>query len=289
MTQPGRADLHVHTRASDGALSPAEVVAAAARAGLAAIAIADHDTLAGIEEASRAAAGLAFPKVVPAVEINTDYGEIEAHVICYFPDLEDGLFRDFLAEQVRSRAERARVMIDRLSLLGIRVQWQRVLELAAGGSIGRPHIAAAMVERGYARDFRAAMEDWLIRGRPGYVPRRKLTPHEAVVEVLRAGGVPVLAHPGLAGGDDLIDALVPLGLAGIEAYHPSHSAQQQACYAALGRARGLVITGGSDFHGPGMAEGAAIGDVTVPVSAVEELVSRLPARRTGAVEKQFTF
>lgn len=283
MTHPGRADLHVHTRASDGAFSPAEVVAGAARAGLAAVAIADHDTLAGIDEACRAASGLAYPKVIPAVEINTDHGAIEAHVLCYFPDLDDAPFRDFLAEQVQSRLERARRMVDLLSSLGLHVAWGRVLELAAGGSIGRPHIAAAMVERGYASDFHDAMETWLTRGRPGYVPRRKLSPHEAVTEILRAGGVPVLAHPGLSGCEPLIGELIPLGLAGLEAHHPSHSPEQCTRYAEMARENGLVVTGGSDFHGPGMAEGAAIGDVTVPFSAVKELVSRLPAGRASGV------
>lgn len=254
--------------------------------GLAAVAIADHDTLGGVEEACRAATGLSLPRVIPAVEINTDHGSSEAHVLCYYPDLQDQAFRDFLARQVRARVDRARRMVELLSSLGMQVAWDRVVELAGGGSMGRPHIAAALVERGYAADFREAMDKWLARGRPGYVPRRKLSPHEAVAEAVRAGGVAVLAHPGLAGCDGLIDELMDLGLAGIEAHHPSHSTEATAHYRSLAGARGLVVTGGSDFHGPGMPEGVALGEVSVPVSVVDQLAASLPSRRRGAAGKQ---
>ncbi len=277
-----RADLHVHTRASDGLWSPAEVVREAARIGLAAVAVADHDTLAGVDEACREAGRLKAPRVIPAVEINTDHGSTEAHVLCYFPDLADQAFRSFLATQVESRLERARRMVDLLGTLGLRITWSRVLELAAGGSIGRPHVAAALIERGYVTGLQEAMDKWLGRGRPGYVPRRKLTPHAAVAEIVRAGGAAVLAHPGLVGCDKLIDELIPCGLVGVEAHHPSHTPAARERYQALARKKHLVVTGGSDFHGPGVTEGAGLGEVSVPVAVVQELLARLPRPRPGA-------
>jgi len=277
LTPQGRADLHVHTTASDGALSPAAVVRDAAGAGLAAVAIADHDTLDGIPEATQAARRFPSLRVVPAVEINTDHGRTEVHILGYFPDLDDGPFREFLRQQVASRGNRASLMVERLRGLGFDITMERVAALATGGVIGRPHVAAALAEKGYVASFHEAMERLLARGRPGYVPRHKLSPGQAVRAVVRASGVPVLAHPGAPPCDELIDDLVTDGLQGVEAYHPLHTPAQQKRFARAARERGLVVTGGSDFHGhgAGITGGPRIGEVTVPVETVQELLSRV--------------
>lgn len=279
MTSNGRADLHVHTRASDGLLTPAEVVGQACAAGLAAVGIADHDTLDGIPEALQAASACPSLRVVPAVEINTDHGESEVHILGYFPDLTDAGFRAFLDRQVQSRKDRARRMVARLCSLGLSIELERVEELASGGVVGRPHIAAALAERGYVESFQEAMERLLMRGRPGYVPRHKLRPHEAVEAVIRARGVPVVAHPGSPPcSEGLIDELALLGLQGLEVLHPLHTAAQRKRFRAMAAERGLVPTGGTDFHGygRGMTAKFRIGEITVPIETVQELLARIP-------------
>lgn len=271
----GLADLHVHTTASDGTLSPAGVVQLAVQAGLAAIAIADHDSVDAVDEAVAAALEHEL-WVIPAVEINTECGAGEAHILGYFIQPADRWFRDFLARQRAAREGRAQRMVERLAELGYQVEWGRVLELAAGAVVTRPHVARALVEKGYIADVTAALTGLLATSGPAYVPRGKLSPHDAVVAVRRAGGVAVLAHPGTGGHDELIDELIESGLAGIEAYHPQHSRAQQDWYARRGDSRGLVVTGGSDFHGSDGPGSSAIGDCAVPVSIIGQLLARLP-------------
>lgn len=272
----GLADLHVHTTASDGICSPAEVVRLAVHAGLAAIAIADHDSVDAVGGAVAAALEHEL-RVIPAVEINTDYGAGEAHILGYFVEPADRWFHGFLARQRAAREGRARRMVERLAELGYQVEWRRVLELAAGAVVTRPHVARALVEKGYVADLAAALTGLLATSGPAYVARGKLSPHEAVVAVRRAGGVAVLAHPGTGGHDALIDELIESGLDGIEAYHPQHSRAQRDRYAKLGDDRGLVVTGGSDFHGPSGPGASAIGDCAVPVSTIGRLLARLPS------------
>lgn len=273
-----RADLHIHTTASDGVRSPATVVAMARQAGLAAIAIADHDTIDGIPEAQAAAAASGPElRVVPALEINTDYGRYEAHVLGYFIDLEDQAFRAFLDQQRAARAERGRLMVQRLAELRMPVSWSRVQEIAGRGTITRPHIGMALVEAGHIGSLKEALEGPIARGGAAYVPRSKLTPHEAVEAVHQAGGAAVLAHPISVGWDGLIDELVAAGLDGLEVYHPQHTPQDQRRYQAFARSRGLVVTGGSDYHGTASGGMAAIGEVWVEATAVAELLARLPS------------
>ncbi len=271
-----RADLHIHTHASDGRYSPAEVVRMAAELGLGAIAIADHDTVDGIEEALTEADAVGGIRIVPAVEINTDHGESEVHILGYFVDFRDEGFRSFLAGQRDSRSTRAAAIVKRLRDLGMPIDFERVKDIARG-AIGRPHIALALTEKGFASSVDDAMDRLLSRGRPAYVPRNKLTPVAAVRAVVEAAGVPVFAHPGTAGCDGLIEDLVKAGLGGLEAYHPQHDAAAQRRYAAMARARGLVATGGSDFHGPQWAGNVGIGGVWVPVHTVSLLLERLTA------------
>lgn len=265
-----RADLHVHTTASDGTLTPEQVVREAARIGLGAVGIADHDTVAGIES------GLAAAKetgiiLAPAVEINTDYGKDEVHVLGYFVDHRSPALNAHLERQRNARFERGKKIVERLNELGVNVSFDRVQEIAGGGAIGRPHVARAVVEAGYAGSINTAFGKYLIRGAPAYVARHKLTPFQAIDMVREADGVPVLAHPGIHKHDELIPELIARGLRGIEAYHTEHSSIQAERYVQLARRYNLIATGGSDSHGPDNLKTIAIGSVTVDI----EVVSRL--------------
>ncbi len=272
-------DLHLHTTASDGTLSPAETVEAAIRAGLTGIGITDHDTVAGVAEAKASAAGRI--RVVPGVEINTeaqvDEEWREVHVLGYLVDVASPALQDELQRLRVARLERARRIVDKLATLNLAVSFARVREIAGGGPLGRPHIAQAMVEAGLAGSVLQAFQLYLGLGKPAYVERYKLSPEDAVRLIHAAGGVAVLAHPGLIGDDAIIAPLVAVGLDGLEARYPEHGRREAKRYAALARRHELVVTGGSDAHGPGFPGRATIGAVRVPDKVIEELAVRRPA------------
>jgi 3',5'-nucleoside bisphosphate phosphatase len=267
----GRADLHSHTTASDGTLRPAEHVRwAAAQDGLAAIAVTDHDTIDGLTEAE-AAAPEAGITLVPGVELSAEVPNAEVHVLGYYFDPHDGPLVDLLRRMREGRRLRAERAVSQLVRLGLtRVSVERVLKLG-GETIGRPHLAAHLVELGYALSLRDAFDRYLARGRPGYVPRPKLTPEEAIRAILEAEGVPVLAHPGLIGNEAWVRRAVEAGVRGLEAYHTDHSPAQAAGYARQAREAGLIWTGGSDTHGPAGGRTVLPGSTAVPVEVVEQL------------------
>lgn len=279
------ADLHVHTTASDGVLSPEAVVEAAAARGLAAVGITDHDTIAGIGAATRRAAELSsagwrrVPVVVPGVEINTDFGLGEIHILGYFVEWRAGTLARTLERLREGRRSRVRRIAERLGGLGMVVDLDRIVSSAEEGSVGRPHVARALVEAGYVRTAKEAFEKYLARGKPAYVGRERFTPREAVRAVLKAGGVAVLAHPAKEATRELVGDLVAAGLEGIEVHHPDHDRHLVRYYLALAKEQGLVVTGGSDSHGPGAVHGAAIGSYTVGYDVVEELRRRSERRR----------
>lgn len=266
----GRADLHAHTTASDGSLTPEALVAEALRVGLAAVGICDHDSVDAVGPAQAAAAGTAL-LVVPGVEINTTYESLEVHVLGYYYRQGDPDLAELLARLRDQRQNRVRRMLQRLEQAGCPLRLERVLELSGEAAIGRPHVARALVEAGYAASEREAFAHFLVPGKPGYVERYKLSPREAVQVVLAAGGVPVLAHPGLVGRDELIPDLADAGLAGLEVYHTDHTPEQARHYLALAERHNLLVTGGSDFHGPGHGHESRLGQVTVPLDAVARL------------------
>ena len=264
-------DLHIHTAASDGQYGPTEIVAMACSAGLKTIAITDHDSIAGIQEALDAAerSGL---ELIPGVEINSEAKGRSFHVLGYYIDHLNEVLVSELATLCDSREWRARRVVEKLATLGAPVRWERVLELAGGDSIGRPHIAEAMVEQGYVSTVREAFEDYLARGRPGYVQRPRLTPEEAIELILSSGGVPVLAHP--LGMLNYVPGLMRAGLLGLEAYYSGYSDEDSHLIAAEARRHGLIATGGSDYHGPLVTPGIELGQVPVPPSVVRELRAR---------------
>ena len=275
-------DLHVHTTASDGTLTPEQAVAAAAESGVQVLGITDHDALHGIPAALAAGQRLGVT-VVPGVEINTDYGETEAHILGYFVDHTSPGLNAALEDIRRRRLERARNIIARLSALGLGVDEQRVAEIAGDGSVGRPHVARALVEAGYVKTAGEAFARYLGRGRPAYVPRYRLTPQAAAQAIRAAGGLTVLAHPAKVGDDLLVQALIDQGLDGLEAFHCDHSAAQARHYVQLARQRGLLVTGGTDSHGPHSDRPVAIGAVRVP-RWVWTYLTELSRNRAGSVE-----
>ena len=271
MTSP--VDLHLHTTASDGAYAPAAVVALARERGLQTIAITDHDSVEGVAEAL-AAAGHGL-EVIAGVEINTDIPQSEVHILGYYVDYRHAELRDVLQRLRDFRRDRARRMVEKLNRLGMPLDWQRVAALAGDGAVGRPHVAQALVERGYVADVSQAFDLYIGREGPAYVERYKLTPTEATRLIVRAGGLPVLAHPsGLANLTLLLDELTAAGLVGLEAYYTGYLPEETQSLLALAQKYGLVATGGSDFHGGSILPHADLGSVFVPMAAVAALQAR---------------
>lgn len=267
-----RIDLHTHTTASDGLLSPEQLVEKARQAGVQILAVCDHDSTEGVD-AAVAAGRLSAVEVIPAVEINTDVDQGEVHVLGYFLDHRQLWLQEFLRKLRDGRVNRARRMVEKLNALGIRIDFARVRELARG-AIGRPHVAWAIVEAGAAKSVDEAFTRYIGRNGPAYVERLKVLPEEAVQVILRAGGIPVLAHPGWGFHEPLIPQLVAAGLEGLEVYYPDHTPAMQAHFLSLAKAHNLLVTGGTDYHGEGFATKAAIGSQYVPPEVVEKLKER---------------
>ena len=274
-------DLHSHTTASDGTLSPAELVRAAVKRGVRVLAITDHDSTEGLAAARAEAAQHPLLTIVPGLEINCDVPGAEVHVLGYYVDDAAGWFQDFLREQRAERVARVHRIAARLAELGMPIDAADVFALVQEGSAGRPHVAQVMVQRGYVKSVREAFDRWLHTNGPANVPRRRLTPEDAIAVIRRAGGVPVFAHPGLAGRDELIPAMVAAGLMGIETYYAEHSATQTAHYKDLCRAHGLVATGGSDYHGERSGRTNPLGHPPVPMSVFEELQQAAERAKTA--------
>jgi len=278
---PGGVDLHAHTTASDGTLAPRELVREAARRGVRVLAVTDHDSTEGLREALEEAAHCQPLQIVPGIEINCDVDAGEIHILGYYMDYEVPWFQEFGREQREERRARVSRMAARLTALGMPIDPAEVFALVKEGSAGRPHVAQVMVRRGYVKSVREAFDRYLGTGKPGHVPRKKLSPEDAVRLLRRADGVPVLAHPGLAGKDELIPALVEAGLMGIECYYTEHSAAQTAGYLQLCRDLGLIATGGSDFHGPTVSA-ARLGAPRVPLAVWEALRAKAAEARASA-------
>ena len=256
-------DLHIHTTASDGSWTPKEVVEQAKKLGLTAIAITDHDTMDGVERAIQRGAELGV-EVIPGVELNTDYDDHEVHVLGYYLDFTNPSLQKELAELRDARVNRMRLMVEKLATVGVQISYDRVREIAGEGAIGRPHLARAIMEAGYASEWEEIFQKLIGRGCPAYVPRTKLTPTDAVKLILEVGGVPVLAHPGLNDLDEIIPDLIKAGLQGMEIYHYDHTDADIEHYEEMAQQYGLFFTGGSDCHGPGVKSGARLGQVMLP-------------------------
>ncbi len=270
-----RFDLHTHSTASDGTLSPADLVHYAHDAGLAAIALTDHDSVDGIPEAlttaSRLNAGGSQLLVIPGVELSAVHSGRDVHILGYFVDHTHPGLLTRLRDLRTARGNRARAIVTSLRAAGYEIELDEVLALSDGGAVGRSHVARALVGRGHAADVSDAFKRLLGRGQPFYLTKDVRTPAEVLRTVLDAGGLPVLAHPGVTGVDDLIGALVDEGLVGIEAYHSEHDHEQEERYSALAAQYGLLITGGTDFHGPD-APNPPLGSIAMPSDLLERLL-----------------
>ncbi len=274
----GLIDLHVHTTASDGTLTPAKTVFHAVRCGLAAVAITDHDTVDGVAEALAAGAEAGL-EVVPGVEISVDYPG-EMHILGYFLDPQNPELLAGLELLRKYREVRNPRLAAKLRQLGLDISLEEVAAVAAGEVIGRPHFAVVMQQKGYVSSYDEAFELYLGAGKPAYVKKERLMPREGIALITAAGGIPVLAHPKYlaAGGENSLEELVRelkgYGLKGIEVFYTTHTPGETGQYCRLAGRFGLVITGGTDFHGankPEIAIGTGGGDLKVGYHLLEKL------------------
>jgi predicted metal-dependent phosphoesterase TrpH len=277
----GGVDLHSHTIASDGGLSPRELVREAARRGVRVLAITDHDSTEALAEAFDEVAKHPPMTLVPGIEINCDVDGGEIHILGYFLEYEVEWFQTFLREQRSERKERVHRIAARLAELGMPIDPEEVFALVKEGSAGRPHIAQVMLARGYVKTYREAFDRYLRAGGPANVPRKKLSPAQAIATIRKTGGVPVLAHPGLADLDGMIPDLVKAGLMGIECYYQEHSAAQTLNYLRMCKDWNLVTTGGSDFHGLHIGRSNPLGTPAVPLSVYEALKAKAEEARAA--------
>ena len=265
-------DLHLHTTASDGRLSPTELVQLVASQGLKQVAISDHDTTEGLLEAFEAAREFPDLTIIPAIEISTDIPGDEVHMLGYFLNHEDPELQALLGRFRDGRLERGKAMVDKLATLGIHVDWERVKEIAGDGAVGRPHIALAMVEKGYCKEPKDAFPEYLGRNGLAYVERTKMSPDQAVNLLVRFGAVPVLAHPAyLADMEPAIALLKDAGLMGMEVHYAQYDSETVNRLAELADEYDLIPCGGSDYHGLGNTGELLPGTLGPPLETVERL------------------
>ena len=275
-------DLHLHTTASDGTLSPPELVLQARAAGLSIFSITDHDTTAG-SEAADAAVRQAGLELIRGIEISAVADERDVHVLGYFIDPASPRLRAFLVHQRDERLRRVREIGDRLAALGVPVDVEPIAaDAARGRSVGRPQIAAALLQAGHVATRSEAFDRYLESGGPAFVPRRGARPEEVIAIIHEAGGIASLAHPGVTRRDDLLPALVAAGLDALEARHSDHDAATETRYRACARELGLAVSGGSDYHGDSGHRIGVLGKVTLAADDFDALRAVSAARRTAA-------
>ncbi len=276
-------DLHLHTQASDGTLSPTQLVNLCAERGLKIIAISDHDSTEGLDEAYAAVQEHPGVEIIPAIELSTDVPGSEIHILGYFIDTSDSSFQQTLKRFREGRYERGRLMVEKLVELGYSITWERVQEIADDAAIGRPHIASAIVEAGYFKYSKDVFDSLIGRNGPAYVERAKLTPEDAVAMLRKNGAVPVMAHPTYSAvksdrGDvqSLEETLAHLqahGLEGVEVFYGDYTREQVAYLKDIADNLGLIPCGGSDYHGsgnPGEPEPGSVGPPMQTVALLRE-------------------
>lgn len=271
-------DLHAHTTASDGSLSPEDLIALAAHIGLTAIGITDHDTIDGLPEA-HAAARAAGIEMVPGVELSVAYSRGRLHMLGYLIEIGSPSLDERLARLKENRRKRNQQMILRMQDLGLPITMEEVTDAAGGGQVGRPHMAAVLVKKGAASSISDAFERFLAEGRPAHVPKDKIQPSEAIQLIHNAGGLAVVAHPDSLGLDEAglvqyLAELKALGLDGIECYYSRYDARQTSTLLRIAAALDLLVTGGSDFHGD-TKPGILLGHVQDGQPVQHELLDRL--------------
>ena len=274
-------DLHLHTTASDGALTPTQLVDLCAERGLRVICISDHDTTNGLPEALQAAAAYPDLAIVPGIELSTDIPGSEIHILGYFVDHYDERLQSILNDFRDGRRNRGRRMVENLNAMGVSISWERVQEIAGDASIGRPHIARALVEGGYVQYPKDAFDKYIGRNGPAYAERVKLTPADAVRMLLDRGALPVMAHPTYSASKSdrgavdslpgILAELTAAGLVGMEVYYGDYTPEQVKWLRGLADDFGLIPCGGSDYHAAGNPGEPQPGSVGPPMSSVDAL------------------
>ncbi len=271
-----RADLHLHTNASDGQYTPAELVELTRKFDI--IAITDHDTTEGVAPAQQAARKQGAPAVIPGIELSAEDADGDVHMLGYYVDIHNTEFQTTLTRFRDNRYRRGQLMLEKLAAMNMPLQWDRVVAIANGGAIGRPHIARAMLEAGYVESVKDAFTRFIANDGPAYVARTRLSPEEAVALIHNASGVAVLAHPGLLSDyRAMLLRLIAVGLDGVEVNHPSNSEAVRLDLRGIATSTSLIMTGGSDFHGPKVKPDVQLGMVSPPDGAVDAL--KLAAKR----------
>ncbi|MGH2506786.1 MAG: PHP domain-containing protein [Ktedonobacteraceae bacterium] len=280
-------DLHTHSTASDGLYTPRELLRMAKEAGLDVLALTDHDTTEGVAEAAEAARAWQI-EFIPGVELNTDSDGGEVHVLGYLLELTQPAFQKSLKALRDARERRGQCMVEQLNAHGINISWERVREIAQG-SVGRPHVARALLEAGYVQSIGEAFNTYIGKNGVGFVPRPRLTSVDAVRLIDSANGLPVIAHPltlpGLSKLCEQLPELCAAGMVGLETYYGPYTAENERELCELAEAYHLIPTGGSDFHGPGIHP-TPLGGRYVPYEAVERLKAQA-AQRVGRVPPTF--
>lgn len=275
-----RVDLHIHTTYSDGLLSPEEVVDNAILSGLSAISITDHDITDGIERALKAGAKFGL-EVIPGIELSCAFNGSEIHMLGFYINWENSWFQGKLKVFQRARVRRARQIYLKLKKLGVKIEEEDLFSQAGEGSIGRIHFARALLSSGEVKSIQEAFDRYLVKGKPGYVAKLRITPEEGMSMIQKAGGLPVIAHPVFGGGHKaFLKRMKASGLSGIEAYHPGHTASQKRRLLASAGELGLMVTGGTDSHG-GDGESSHIGSIEIDYSVVDALKREKRRRERG--------
>ena len=265
-------DLHLHTTASDGRLSPTQLVALLAKQRVQIAAITDHDSTEGLAEAFSAAESFPNLTIIPGIELSADLPGNEIHVLGYFIQYDDIQFQKTLTNFRQGRRKRAQQMVQKLGELGVKIEWERVQELAGDGAVGRPHIAQAMVEKGYIKAVQEAFVTYLGRNGSAYVERERLSPEDSLSLIRRYGGVPVLAHPTyIKNPEEIIKRLKEVGLLGMEAYYAKYSNEEIKELVDMAHRYNLLPCGGSDYHAFGTPGEPLPGEMGPPLEVVERL------------------
>lgn len=275
-------DLHLHTLASDGRLTPTELIQLVVKQGLKTVSITDHDSTEGLAEAYEAAKEFPYLRIIPGIEMSADLPGNEVHVLGYFLDYHDVEFQATLTEFRRGRVDRAQIMVEKLDALGMHVEWEQVQRFAGDGSVGRPHIALALVEAGYFEEPKEAFEEYLGNDGLAYYDRPKLNPIESVEMIKRVGGVPVLAHPTFMNDmESGIVELMKVGLVGMEVYYAQYDDDTVRHLARLAKEYDLIPCGGSDYHGLGNSGEPLPGTLGPPDETIDLLEDAAAKAKSG--------
>lgn len=276
----GTIDLHIHTTCSDGQDTPEDIVEAYCQAGYSTISITDHDSVEGVIRGIEAARGRNI-ELIPGIELSSIQDVYDIHILGYYMDFDNQEFLSRIAFFKEKRRERAEEIVRNLNYLGLDIQFETVLRIAHGAPVGRPHIAEALLSEELINTYSEAFVRYIGNQGPAYVPKYNVSPGEAINLLLETGGIPVLAHPGVLNRDEFIFEMMDYGLVGLEAIHPLHTPEKQIYYEKIAKKYGLIVTGGSDWHGKSRRTSLKELNISrrVPNKTITEMKAFLKSRR----------